>query len=155
MKKIVNTATRFLFPYSITYGFYIVVHGHLTPGGGFQGGAVIATSFALVFVSNSYENVKEYFKKVFFNLFELAGLLFFVLLGYYGIFSDNSFLFNWFANTGCLFGNPVSYGINQGDLNTGGTIPLLNIAVGFEVLGALSLIIYYLFSYSKHSREDE
>ena len=48
MTVIVRTAARVLLLFIITYGAYIVANGHLTPGGGFQGGVVIATGFKLV-----------------------------------------------------------------------------------------------------------
>lgn len=42
-----RTMSRFLYPYLILYGAYVTLHGHLTPGGGFQGGAIVATGFLL------------------------------------------------------------------------------------------------------------
>jgi multicomponent Na+:H+ antiporter subunit B len=51
---------------------------------------------------------------------------------------------NFLNGTGSLFGQAISYGINPGILNTAGTIPLMNIAVGIEVLGGLSIIILYM-----------
>ncbi|NPV88009.1 cation:proton antiporter [Coprothermobacteraceae bacterium] len=41
---------RFLAPYLLVFGAYIFIHGHLTPGGGFQGGAVVATTLALLYL---------------------------------------------------------------------------------------------------------
>ena len=52
-----------------------------------------------------------------------------------------TFFSNWLANGGAVFGNIVAFGPNPGDLNTGGVIPLMNLAVGIEVLGALSVIV--------------
>ena len=44
MSKIVQTITSITFPFVLIYGLYIIAHGHLTPGGGFQGGAVRAST---------------------------------------------------------------------------------------------------------------
>jgi multisubunit Na+/H+ antiporter MnhB subunit len=44
MTKIVRTTADLFFPFCLVFGLYVVVHGHLTPGGGFQGGAVMATA---------------------------------------------------------------------------------------------------------------
>lgn len=148
MSKIVRAAADFLYPFVMIFGFYIVLHGHLTPGGGFQGGAVIATGIALMFAAHRYREISLIFKKAIFNVCETLGLLMFITFGFAGIFFGKSFLYNWMVNIpGVLFGEAVAYGRNAGNLNTGGIIPLLNIAVGVEVLGALSLIIYYMLTY--------
>ena len=44
-----------LFPLIVLFGVYIFVHGHLTPGGGFQGGVVIATGYLLLLLSGKTE----------------------------------------------------------------------------------------------------
>ena len=51
MSKIVRTITAIAFPISMIYGLYIIAHGHLTPGGGFQGGAVVASACAMILVA--------------------------------------------------------------------------------------------------------
>ena len=51
MSKIVKTITNIAFPFIIIYGLYIIAHGHLTPGGGFQGGAVVASGLAMIVVA--------------------------------------------------------------------------------------------------------
>ncbi len=153
MKKIVRTAARLLYPFAFIYGAYIVLHGHLTPGGGFQGGAVIATGFALMLAAHGPGELSGIFKRAALNICEVAGLLIFVLAGFGGLTHGRAFLFNWLANAGGLFGHSVAHGPNPGDLNTGGLVPLLNIAVGLEVLGALSLIIYYMMTFANHIEE--
>ena len=45
-----------------------------------------------------------------------------------------------------LFGTPVAFGPNPGDLNTAGLLPLLNVGVGIEVLGGLTIILLYMLS---------
>ncbi|MBN1595181.1 sodium:proton antiporter [candidate division FCPU426 bacterium] len=147
MSKIVSAAADFLYPFVMIFGFYIVLHGHLTPGGGFQGGAVIATGVALMFAAHRYRDIAPIFKKAIFNTCETVGLVLFIGLAFAGLFYGKSFMYNWLARIPGLFGEQVSYGVNPGSLDTGGIIPLLNIAVGLEVLGALSLVIYYLLTY--------
>ena len=147
MSKIVRTQANFLYPLIMIFGFYIVAHGHLTPGGGFQGGAVIATGVALIAVAYSYKNVKIWIKKTRLTGAEAIGLLTFIITALLGI--SSSFFYNWLANTGLLFGQPVPYGINPGYLNTAGTLPIMNFAVGIEVLGGLGVIIMYYLHYIK------
>ena len=147
MSKIVRTQTNFLYPFILIFGLYIVAHGHITPGGGFQGGAVIATGIALVAVAYGYEKIKHWFSKTSLTTAEGIGLLCFIITALIGI--TTSFFYNFLANSGLLFGDAIKYGINQGYLNTAGTLPIMNLAVGIEVFGGLGVIIYYMMSYSK------
>jgi len=50
MSKIVRTIVAIAFPVSMIYGLYIIAHGHLTPGGGFQGGSVVASACFMILV---------------------------------------------------------------------------------------------------------
>ena len=147
MSKIVKTQANFLYPFILIFGFYIVAHGHLTPGGGFQGGAVIATGIALIVVAYKYEDVKKWIKKTRLTATEGIGLLAFIITAICGFYV--SFFYNWLANSGLIFGDRVPYGINPGDLNTAGVLPIMNLAVGIEVLGGLGVIIVYMLSYVK------
>ncbi len=145
MSKIVRTQANILYPFILIFGFYIVAHGHLTPGGGFQGGAVIATGIALVAVAYGYERVARWIGKHRLTAAEGVGLLCFIITAFLGM--GVTFFYNFLANSGSLFGDPVSYGVNPGYLNTAGTLPIMNLAVGIEVLGGLGVIIMYLLSY--------
>ncbi|MBE0700630.1 MAG: hypothetical protein IH571_02980 [Acholeplasmataceae bacterium] len=43
------TFSRLLFPIMLTFGFYVIINGHLSPGGGFQGGAIVATAILILY----------------------------------------------------------------------------------------------------------
>jgi energy-converting hydrogenase B subunit I len=146
MSKIVRTAANVLLPFILVYGFYIVLHGHLTPGGGFQGGAVIATSLVLLFVAYSYDDIVQRIKIRSLHSTETLGLLLFILTALIALTLGATFFTNWLVNSGMIFGNPVAFGPNPGDLSTAGVIPIMNVAVGIEVLGALSVIVLYMIS---------
>ncbi|MTI68240.1 MAG: sodium:proton antiporter [Firmicutes bacterium] len=49
---ILASVCRVLFPFILIFGFYIIIHGHLSPGGGFQGGAILATAFLTTYFIN-------------------------------------------------------------------------------------------------------
>ncbi|MDN7025861.1 sodium:proton antiporter [Methanoculleus sp. FWC-SCC1] len=146
MSKIVRAAADIIFVFILTFGFYIVAHGHLTPGGGFQGGAVIATGFVLLIAAYGSRALLDRFGKEWFRSSEALGLLVFIGTAFVALFLGATFFANWLANGGLIFGEAVAFGPNPGDLNTGGVIPIMNIAVGIEVLGALSLIVLYMLS---------
>lgn len=125
------------------FGVYIIIHGHLTPGGGFQGGAVVATMIAFLLVSYGGNKVIAFAKPGLYSTLETVGLVLFICAGFFGI--TTTFFFNFLAGQGGLLGATVPIGPNSGVLNSAGTISLMNMAVGLEVIGGLSLIILYMF----------
>ena len=155
MSKIVRTTADLLFPFIMVFGFYVVLHGHLTPGGGFQGGAVIATGFVLLFVAHRIDDVTSLFTKKFFQNFETVGLFLFIGTALVAIGLGFTFFMNYLANAGGLFGQVVPFGVNPGSLNTAGVLPIMNIAVGIEVLGGLSIIIIYMTKAIRWQEESE
>ncbi len=146
MSRIVRTAADILYPAILIFGLYIVAHGHLTPGGGFQGGAVIATGGALVIVAYNYKEVTGWLKKNVLTGQEVTGLVGFIGVGLLALAFGQGFFFNYLVGSGSIFGIPVPYGINAGELNTAGTVPLMNFAVGIEVWGGLTVVILYMLS---------
>lgn len=145
MSKIVRTIACILIVPGIMFGLYVIMHGHLTPGGGFQGGAVIATISALFIIAYG-ERIKGILDRDILSLAEGLGLLAFISLAFLGL--SATFFHNFLVNEGAIFGDSVS-GINPGYLNTGGVIPLMNLAVGLEVFSALSLIVLVMYLSSK------
>ena len=146
MSRIVRTAADIIYPFILIFGLYVVAHGHLTPGGGFQGGAVIATGGALVIVAYSYKEVTEWLSGKVLMGQEVIGLVGFIGVALLALAFGQVFFFNYLNASGSLFGIPVPYGINAGELNTGGFVPLMNFSVGCEVWGGLTLVILYMLS---------
>jgi len=122
---IVKTASRILFPLIILLGAYVFVHGHLTPGGGFQGGAIIASAFLLMFMSFRTYKVNH---KALSIVETLAGTTF-VVLGLLGLFYGADFLENIlpFGQSNTLF--------------SAGIIPLIYAAVGIKVGAELTAVL--------------
>ena len=146
MSRIVRATANIIFPFILVFGFYIIIHGHLTPGGGFQGGAVAATGFILLLVAFSPEIIRDKFSFNSMKYTEALGLLLFIVTAFVAIALGTTFFVNWLANGGIIFGESVAFGANPGILNSAGTIPLMNVAVGIEVIGAMGLIIMYMLS---------
>lgn len=148
MSKIVRTAANLLFPFVLIFGFYVIVHGHLTPGGGFQGGAVMATGLAMIIAAHPFGRVKNAFRKDLLKVVEATGLTLFLAVAVSGFISGGPFFYNWIAHAGGLLGGVPTA---AGNLNTGGIIPLLNVFVGLEVLGALTIMILYMLAGAKEN----
>lgn len=124
--EILKTATKFIFPIIFLFGVYIFINGHLTPGGGFQGGAVIASGLVLLFMSNPEIKVNH---RVISFIESLSGLSF-VFIGILGIVLAGGFLDNRILELGTF-----------GKLLSAGSIPIIYIFVGLKVGSELSSIV--------------
>lgn len=122
---IVKTGARLLFPFILILGAYIFIHGHLTPGGGFQGGAVIASAFLLMLLTDC--NCKFDHKK--FSISESLSGLTFLSIGFLGLYLTGSFLANFLPA-----GSPR-------ELFSAGIIPIVYIAVGIKVGAELTGVV--------------
>jgi multicomponent Na+:H+ antiporter subunit B len=56
---IVKTLARLLVPFIVVYALYVVMHGHHSPGGGFQGGVILAAGFVLLGISYGFEQTRK------------------------------------------------------------------------------------------------
>ncbi len=85
---ILRAGADLLFPLLLVVGFYIVLHGHLTPGGGFQGGVILAAAFFLGVLARPGKGLDH----AVISLIEgLAGATF-ILIGLWALFADGAFL---------------------------------------------------------------
>jgi energy-converting hydrogenase B subunit I len=152
MSIIVRTITRLVYGLALVFGFYVIMHGHLTPGGGFQGGAVVASAFALLLVAFGAEGIKGRLNQHLLQTLEEIGALAFLALGFVGI--GTAFFYNLLANSGSLFGGSVPFGPNAGVFNSAGTLPLMNWAVGLKVMtGIAAVVIVMLIGARKEETE--
>jgi len=114
---------------ALVLGLYVVAHGHLTPGGGFQGGVILMTAFLLVYLAGAHLREGGIRPIVAMEVAEATGAAGFTLIGVGGMLLAGAFLEN-FIGLGTV-----------GSLLSGGDIPLLNVTVGVEVMGALLVVL--------------
>jgi multicomponent Na+:H+ antiporter subunit B len=138
MTVIVKTIAGVLFPIAMIFSFYVIMHGHLTPGGGFQGGAIGASAVALLVVAFGVKYVEKKSSEENISTFESIGGVIFVLVALLGIFISATFLTNFLVGKE-IFGKIPGWG--EAPLNSGGILPILNIAVGMKVIGGLSAVL--------------
>ena len=126
MTVIKETVSRFLLPFLLLYSIYIVTHGHLTPGGGFQGGVLLASTIILVCVVYGLQKAEHIIKEETSHKVEaMAG----VVLAFLVIFEF--FIRKSLVMTESLF-----------KVWSGGEIMILNITGGVMVMMAFLLIFY-------------
>ena len=120
--KVLKSMSKFIFPYIIIYGIYVTMYGNLTPGGGFQGGVIVATGIMLI----------NFYKDVEFNLIKLSfyeKIVYLLIL----VFSTISYFTKGYSFTNFLTYNKTLF------------LVLLNFTIGLKVtLGLLNIIETFL-----------
>jgi multicomponent Na+:H+ antiporter subunit B len=99
LSKIVRTVANQLILFIFIFGLYIIAHGHLTPGGGFQGGAVIVSGMVMLLVAFNHQEVKKVLRERVLSIMESTGALIFIGLAFAGI--GTAFFYN------LLVGSPI------------------------------------------------
>ena len=143
MSKIVRTITAVVFPFSMIYGLYVIAHGHLTPGGGFQGGAVVASACAMLLVAFGSKWIIGKIKEKNLSVLESVGAIGFIGLAFLGLVFGTYFFQNFLKGENFLFGEIPGVDTLSGvaNFNTGGVLPLMNFAVGLKVIAGLFAIV--------------
>ena len=113
---------------TVLFGIYVVAHGHLSPGGGFQGGVVLATALLLVYLAGRFVTYERLGPESYIEVAEGTAAAAYVGIGLAGLALGAAYLDN-FVPLGKI-----------GDLFSAGTIPLINAAVGLEVAAAFVLL---------------
>ena len=124
--EIVETATELLLPMVILFGIYVFLNGHLSPGGGFQGGAIIAsgTMFLLLALPESH------ISRLMIAIIESLSGFSYVIVGVFGVLLAGGFLDNRIMDLG-----------TYGTLFSAGARPLIYVFVGLKVGFELSAVL--------------
>jgi len=136
----------------LIFGLYVIAHGHLTPGGGFQGGAVIVSGVVMLLVAFSSQELKKSLRERLLSIMESSGALIFIGLAFAGI--GIVFFYNFLVGTP-IFGRIPATGPGPGDIWTGGFIPLMNLAVGLKVVAGLSAVVLAMALFSSGEEIEE
>lgn len=130
---ILQVISRKLAPFVILFGFYVVSFGHLTPGGGFQGGVVIASGVIMLLLGQEPERLDGLVSVRLFGLMEAVSLVVFLAAGVAGIVVGGAFL-EVVLPTG-----------TAGGITDAGFIFILNLVIGMKVGAGITVICYRLF----------
>lgn len=116
--ELIDVVTGKLGPIVLLFGFYLMIYGHLSPGGGFQGGVVIASGIVFISLGSKTDSSTKLQEAGVLARIEASGFLFLILASLSGILGKSGFLGNPLAGTGV---SPVSF------------IIVLNIIIGLKV----------------------
>jgi multicomponent Na+:H+ antiporter subunit B len=112
----------------LVLGLYVVAHGYLTPGGGFQGGVVLASAFVLVYLAGDYHAYRSLTPTPAIDFVGATGAGGYTVVGIVSLLLGSAFLHNF---------GPLG---TTGKLASGGSIPFLNVASALEVSAAFVLL---------------
>jgi multicomponent Na+:H+ antiporter subunit B len=114
----------------IVFGLYIAAHGQLTPGGGFQGGVILASVPLIVYLSGSVKAFEQIISNPVVKAAECAGAGGYAIIGTVALFFGAHFLTNII---------PLG---TTGDLFSSGNIAIISLCVGAEVTGGFIVLIH-------------
>lgn len=140
MTIIVRKTTQLIAGMIFLYGIYVIVHGHLTPGGGFAGGVIIAGSFILITLALGSDFLKLLKEEMGTTIVESVATLCVILIAAAGLLFGTKIFFNNFLPKG-IVGNLISAGV----------LPLYNIFVGIEVAASIFIIFLSLMIFKEES----
>jgi len=128
MTPIVKTVTSLVSAFILLYGIYTVLYGHLTPGGGFAGGVILACCVSLLLLAFGKSFVDGIISERAPYLWDCVGALGFLAIAVFGYYSGQ-FFHSFLVPQGAEAGNF--------HLFSGGIILLCNIAIGVKVAACL------------------
>lgn len=124
--ELLQTGTKMLVPLIMLFGAYVFINGHLTPGGGFQGGAILASGILLLLLADPARR----FGHALISRIESSAGFIYVLLGLAGLAWAGGFLDNRILPLGSF-----------GSILSAGAIPLIYTLIGFKVGAEFSSIL--------------
>ena len=138
----------------ICLGIMTILGGHITPGGGFQGGAMIASGVILSILVYGLGNSPLEFSHTYIDIFESVGALGYIILGLVGLFAGGFILYNVGADIFNIVPASIQSIFHYPDTTNAGIIPYLNIFVGLKVFVGLSAIVIAFAGFKKLVEEE-
>lgn len=135
---VVRCAANIFLPLACTFGGYVVLHGDTSPGGGFQGGVLLASAVLLVFLGYGGQKLSTTFREGFLHSTETVAELMYVAIGLIGI----------------LVGLDFAANILISDFHIETTV-LMNDAVGYHVMAGVGCLLIMMLGMLSSSDSDE
>jgi multisubunit Na+/H+ antiporter MnhB subunit len=142
MTLIVKKTTQLIAGMIFMYGIYVIVHGHLTPGGGFAGGVIMAGSLIVIILAYGADFLKLVKEKTGTTVIESVATILVIMIASAGFLFGTKIFFNNFLPKGIV-----------GHLVSAGVLPLYNIFVGTEVAASIFIIFLSLIIFKEESKE--
>lgn len=122
---ILRVITKLLVPFILLFGFYVIMHGEISPGGGFQGGVILASAFILYALVFGVHAARRVLSRRTSDTLAAVGVLLYAGVGVTSLL---------------LGGNFLDYGVLNASDNAAGQalgITLVEIGVGITVAAVM------------------
>lgn len=139
----VTLACRIFLPLIVTFGIYVILHAQLTPGGGFQGGAIVASGALLLYLGESYRLWRRLVRSLIFDMLEATGAIVLVLCGLVPM-----------AHGAAFMQNVLPLG-RTGALLSGGLILVENAGVALAVAAGFILLLLEFLEETRATRRGD
>ncbi len=150
MTIIVKTVSSWIKVLVFLFGIYIILFGHLTPGGGFSGGVILAGSYILLLLAFGREYAEENLPLPIASRLDCIAAFLFIALALLGfIYGAGFFFYNFLQQKLMTDWNAA------GKLVSAGAIPLYNIFIGAKVAASLFLVVLVLSAFRSESNPIE
>lgn len=129
---ILHYVGRMLIPSILLFASYVILNGHISPGGGFSGGAILGAALILYMNSFGLKRARSFFNQKTYGAITTGALIFYTVAKSYSFITGANHI-----ETGIPIGTP-------GNILSGGLILPLNICVGL-IVGCTMYAFYALF----------
>jgi len=119
-----------LLPFALMFGFYIIIFGTVSPGGGFQGGVIVSAAALMLYLAYGNKGANDAINGEFIRVNEAVGATLYIILALVGIFLGARFCENVFYQY-----------FNIGDPLSAGTITYMSYTVGYKVLTGVGFLL--------------
>lgn len=139
--SVIMTTVRIVSPFVLTYGLFVMFHGAKSSGGGFQGGAIVASMVLMLAFAFGIEPTRQWFKNTAIVVFATGGVLAFLLIGLGPLLLGGTFLEYHVYTEAYGIKDATKYGIEGVELGIGAIVAsvisglFFAMARGFEYQG--------------------
>ena len=142
---IVKTVARVLIPFIVAYALYVVMHGHYSPGGGFQGGVILAAGFVLLGITHGFEQAWRRLSEKVAGVIGSIGVMIYGGIGVLCLLLGGNYLD--YGKLGKILGVPTAEARSLGILG-------VEIGVALAVMAVMCVIFFAIYTVDE-SPEDE
>lgn len=142
---IIKTLARVLVPFILLYALYVIMHGHHSPGGGFQGGVILGASLVLLVITHGLKDTQKRISEKSVAIFSSLGVLIYAGIGVLCLILLGNFLD--YSKLAILFNVPLAQARSLGILG-------VEIGVGLAVMAVMFSIFCNIATGGKQAEED-
>lgn len=141
---ILKSAADMMLPFSLVFGFYVILFGTVSPGGGFQGGVIVAAAVLLLYIGYGYKTTANAINGEVLRVNEALGAVLYTVLAACGLVLGVRFCQNVFFDNGAV-----------GDMISAGTITLMSYSVGYKVLTGVGFLLLLMLGLLSPDDDEE